>query len=170
MSRPGTTDLHALRLIAAGRLAADPATGVVLADGQPRGRTVSGYTRIYCAGVTMMAHRIVWMVARGPIPADNVINHRDGNGLNNRLANLEAISQQQNVLHAIRDNRYRGTYPGDVVDADFARAAIELPADASRQQILDLLGIRPASQDEESIEDLMRATAAPLRRPHWKIA
>ena len=106
-----TTDEHALRLIAAGRIVVDPATGVVLVDGKPRGftdRTNGGYNRVHAQGVTMMAHRIVWMFVHGPISAGRVINHRDGNRLNNRIDNLEAITVRQNNQHAHGNPNYRG--------------------------------------------------------------
>lgn len=163
----GSSDAHALRMIQAGRIVADPATGVVLVDGRPVGTTNkrTGYNHVYCAGRSMLAHRIVWLFANGPIPDGHVINHRDGNRRNNRLANLEAVTQRQNVLHAIRDNRYRGTYPGEAVDADTAAraAALAVRGDVTRQDVLALLGVEPEAEDE-TIEALMRAPSTTSRR------
>jgi len=111
-TQPGSTDAHALRLIHTGRIVADPTTGVILVDGTPRGYTSSsGYTRIVAAGVYLQSHRVVWLYCHGPIPPGHVINHRDGNRRNNRIANLEAVTPRQNALHARRSPNYRGTYP-----------------------------------------------------------
>jgi len=49
------------------------------------------------------AHRVVWMVANGrTIPKGLEINHRNGNGEDNRPQNLEVVSASQNMTHAIR--------------------------------------------------------------------
>src|SRR3990167_10124201 len=52
---------------------------------------------------TVNAHRIVWMLANGqPIPDGLEVNHRNGDGLDNRPENLEIVTGSQNVTHAIR--------------------------------------------------------------------
>ena len=55
------------------------------------------------------AHRLV---AEYFIPNPNnfpVVNHKDGNKLNNTVDNLEWVSQQENVLHAYRNNLIKKT-------------------------------------------------------------
>lgn len=47
------------------------------------------------------AHRIAWSTLRGPIPPGRVVNHLDGNKGNNAPGNLEVVTHQQNVRHAI---------------------------------------------------------------------
>ena len=49
-------------------------------------------------------HRIVYMFFNGAICENLVINHIDGNKLNNKIDNLEAISQKQNIQHAFKNN------------------------------------------------------------------
>lgn len=49
-------------------------------------------------------HRIVYMFFNGLIDENLVINHIDGNKLNNKLENLEAVSQEYNVQHAFKNN------------------------------------------------------------------
>lgn len=60
--------------------------GLPLRDDMPRGR--------------VMAHRVLWESVNGPLPADQVINHLDGDKQNNRPSNLEGVSQSGNMLHA----------------------------------------------------------------------
>lgn len=137
------SDATALRLIQAGRIQADPDTGVIAVDGTPRGYNTHGYQRIHAAGQNMMAHRVMWLYVHGHIPDGHVINHRDGNRKNNRITNLEAVTQRQNLHHARRHAAYNGTYPGDAVDAGLASRAARLATQPTitREDVLALLGI-----------------------------
>lgn len=47
--------------------------------------------------VGVKKHHIIWVAFRGPIPADCIINHIDGDRTNNALANLECISERPDV-------------------------------------------------------------------------
>ena len=42
-------------------------------------------------------HRLVWALLKGKIEDGRVIDHIDGNRLNNRIENLQLIEQRQNV-------------------------------------------------------------------------
>jgi hypothetical protein len=44
-------------------------------------------------------HRLVAVVFLG-FHSDKVVNHKDGNKINNQLSNLEWITQKENVIHA----------------------------------------------------------------------
>lgn len=128
----GSTDAHALRLIAERRILCDPATGVILVDGIPRGISHgSGYQRIYAAGVYMQSHRVIWLSVHGPIRDGYVINHIDGNRRNNRLENLEAVTQRQNVQHAHDTPNYHRNVPermiAEPVDEDAIEHLMETP-------------------------------------------
>ncbi|MHB9029015.1 MAG: HNH endonuclease [Candidatus Latescibacterota bacterium] len=48
-----------------------------------------------------MAHRIVYSHFKGEIPDGMYINHIDGNPRNNALSNLEAVTPEVNLRHAI---------------------------------------------------------------------
>lgn len=51
-------------------------------------------------------HRLVFEYFKHPIPAKMVINHIDGVKNNNRIDNLECISQSQNIKHAYDNGLY----------------------------------------------------------------
>lgn len=48
----------------------------------------------------ILAHRLIWMAAYGPILPKLQINHINGIKTDNRLFNLEVVTNQQNVQHA----------------------------------------------------------------------
>ena len=50
----------------------------------------------------MYLHRCVWEAFRGPIPAGMTVNHIDGDKANNRLDNLELLTNAENSEHAFR--------------------------------------------------------------------
>jgi len=55
----------------------------------------SRYRQTWLNGRRTYVHRRVWEEHRGPIPAGAVIHHKDGNRLNNRIENLELITNQK---------------------------------------------------------------------------
>lgn len=46
---------------------------------------------------TLLAHRIVWIMERGPIPPEMLIDHANGDNCDNRLANLRLATHAQNM-------------------------------------------------------------------------
>ena len=50
----------------------------------------------------VLAHRLVWTVLQGEIPAKLDINHLDGNKHHNHPKNLETATRSRNHLHAYR--------------------------------------------------------------------
>jgi hypothetical protein len=48
------------------------------------------------------AHRLVYLAFYGTIPAGLVINHRNNDGTDNRLANLELATAKHNIRHAVK--------------------------------------------------------------------
>ena len=53
-------------------------------------------------------HRLVWEAFNGPIPGRLEVNHKDLDRANNRLENLELVTHQQNVQHAIDAYKSQG--------------------------------------------------------------
>lgn len=60
----------------------------------------SGYCSIKIRGSFFYVHRVVAMTFRGPPPDGSTwqVHHRDGNPSNNRLDNVEYVTQSQNTL------------------------------------------------------------------------
>jgi len=52
-------------------------------------------------GKFLLVHRIIYrrFNGQGSLQADLVVNHKDGNSLNNKAINLELVSRQENSLH-----------------------------------------------------------------------
>lgn len=65
-------------------------------------------------GKKALAHRLVWQIVYGYVP--NVIDHADGDPLNNRIANLSNGSQQQNMHNTRKNKHNRSGVTGICVD------------------------------------------------------
>lgn len=59
----------------------------------------SGYKRLQINGQSLLVHRLIAEAFISKIPDGYVVNHRDSNGKNNCLSNLEIVSNVQNSLH-----------------------------------------------------------------------
>lgn len=80
-------------------------------DGRPLSRLCrNGYymvRKMYANHVYhFMEHRVVWYFVHGSIDPDKVINHKDFDRTNNRIENLELISQKANVAYSQKSGRY----------------------------------------------------------------
>lgn len=71
------------------------------------GKSKSPYLRVKANGVYYLSHRLIASVLIGrELKHDEVINHKDGNTLNNNLINLEIVTHKENVRHAVTNNLY----------------------------------------------------------------
>ncbi len=62
------------------------------------GCEASGYIKIKIDGKKYSAHRLAWLYVYGE-PPNKVIDHIDGDGLNNRIDNLRDCTMQQNNMN-----------------------------------------------------------------------
>lgn len=71
-----------------------------------------GYVQVKIDGKPYKAHRVIFLLINGFLP--DVIDHIDGNPANNRIENLRACTQQQNVFNAgtrsTNTSGYTGVY------------------------------------------------------------
>lgn len=74
---------------------------------------LDGYKRVSVDGVALKQHRVVWALAYGEWPPEQV-DHIDGDRANNRPSNLRLageVGNQRNVLkHCRNTSGYRGVY------------------------------------------------------------
>lgn len=56
-----------------------------------------GYWRVTHRGSSYRIHRIIWALVNGRDPGELVVDHRDGDPLNNSPDNLRACTQSQNL-------------------------------------------------------------------------
>lgn len=68
----------------------------------------------------MQVHRLVWIVYRGLIKDDRVLNHKDGIKTNNSLFNLELVSDSCNVRHAHQNNLVTVQRGGEKPNSNFS--------------------------------------------------
>jgi hypothetical protein len=72
--------------------------------------TDSGYARINLSGPNgrrhFFVHRLVALAFIGEPPEGHVINHIDHNPLNNRLSNIEYVTQRENIHKSIDAGRW----------------------------------------------------------------
>lgn len=59
----------------------------------------NGYWRLNIQRKAHLAHRIIWEMVNGPIPAGAVIDHINGNAKDNRIENLRLATISQNGLN-----------------------------------------------------------------------
>jgi hypothetical protein len=59
-----------------------------------------GYHRVnFGSGLRCLVHRLVWFVARGPIPEGFEVNHKNGAKLSNGVDELELVTSSGNAAH-----------------------------------------------------------------------
>jgi transposase len=116
----------------------------------PRGCTSYHYYTLSVGRqpVRVSAHRLVASAFIGQIPKGFVVNHKDGNGLNNTVANLEIVTQQANCIHAWQIHEDTETVESVFADfrAGYCRADIAYRNGISEETVDDWLARkRPAS-------------------------
>lgn len=86
----------------------DPEQGLILSSSYWGDRAIGsergGYLRVRIGynGKHVSSHRVIWEYVNGPSDLDLTINHIDGNGLNNKIDNLELISNGDNIRLAYK--------------------------------------------------------------------
>ena len=73
-----------------------------------------GYLRVRKDGKEYRAHRLIWEMHNGPISIDMLIDHIDGDRLNNRIENLRLATRQQNNANSL-GSRHGSELPKGIV-------------------------------------------------------
>jgi hypothetical protein len=76
------------------------------------------YRLVQIDGIKHKAHRLAWLYVHGKLP-DDQIDHIDGDGLNNRIANLRDVTSRENC----RNTRLRSTNKSGVVGVYFQKSS-----------------------------------------------
>lgn len=147
----GKNDRFIAEAIASGDVTADDSGGIYL-GGEPmrQGSAGNGYLRVRYEGRQLLAHRVVYWCQRGPIPAGYVVNHMNLARYDNRIVNLEAITQQQNLAHAAGTASYCRVRPTDidVVDSDWLVRVLDLARSGNvSADDVNALRSRPVDRD-----------------------
>jgi hypothetical protein len=75
------------------------------------------YVHVRCDGgakhQNVCVHKLVALTWLGTRPVNCVVNHKDGNRLNNAVSNLEWCTQSDNVKHAVSQGKGRGETNGN---------------------------------------------------------
>lgn len=66
--------------------------------------TPKGYMRVRIKNKTYQLHRIVALTWLNKIEGKDQVNHKDGDKTNNKIDNLEWVTNQENRDHAVKNN------------------------------------------------------------------
>jgi len=80
--------------------------------GDRLGCVAEGYVKCKFKQKQYSVHRIIYEMHYGQIPPGYLIDHIDGNGLNNDINNLRIVTPEQNVRNTARQKRNKSGYPG----------------------------------------------------------
>jgi HNH endonuclease len=69
-----------------------------------------GYVVLGIAGKRYYAHRLAWFYMTGAWP--DMIDHRDGDGLNNKWENLRIASKRENAMNSKKSATNKSGYKG----------------------------------------------------------
>lgn len=88
---------------------AGPKRTVGAVVGSPNTR---GYLQVGIGGVIYYAHRLIYILHNGDIPDGLVIDHIDRNPANNKIENLQAITQRNNSRKSVINSRNTSGFKG----------------------------------------------------------
>lgn len=101
-------------------------------------------------------HRLVWEAHVGEIPKDFVVNHINADKKDNRLINLETVTQSQNVAHAVNLSLYPKRHGSKNDNAKLTEAEVVLILGRRGEQCTAIA--RDFGVSRCAVSDIMRGT------------
>ena len=80
------------------------------------------YWRVKYKNKSPQVHRIIWQLQYGDIPDGLVVDHIDGNSLNNNLNNLRLVTQEENCKNRRKSKNNSSGHHGVTIDSYSCRA------------------------------------------------
>ena len=84
-------------------------------------RTKIQYWRVGLKSILYSVHRVVWEMFQGTLQDGYIVDHIDGNGLNNSLPNLRAVPHTNNMRNKVMDKRNTSGATGVSLDGNYWR-------------------------------------------------
>ena len=103
-------------------------TGKVVVCSETKGQR---YLRILVDGKAKPLHRIIFMLLNGYIP--KIIDHIDGNKLNNKIENLREVTQQQNCLNRKHHKNSKSPYKNVIWNNSAKKWAVTMQVNGKRK-------------------------------------
>jgi hypothetical protein len=103
-------------------------TGEVVVCSETKGQR---YLRILVDGKPRPLHRMIFMLLNGYIP--KIIDHIDGNKLNNKIENLREVSQQQNCLNRKHHKNSKSPYKNVMWNESAKKWAVTMQVNGKRK-------------------------------------
>lgn len=116
--------------------------------GEQVGSNHRGYLRVGFQGKNYLVHRLCWYMYHQEEP--EVIDHIDGNTLNNKISNLRSVTHQVNSI-----NREFPEYPGVYWEADRQRYRVQYRKDGKLYNV----GRYETKEQAELVSKLAREEA-----------
>jgi hypothetical protein len=123
--------------------------------GKPAGNydPKAGYVRIGIDYATFLAHRLAWLLAYGEQP-NGPVDHIDGDGLNNRLANLRVVTAQQNQQNQAKRADNKSGFTGVFYRSDRAKWMASIRVNGSSKNIGHFASVQEAAAARQQAEVL----------------
>ena len=135
--------------------------------------TGEGYVHIrHKDGSSETAHRVIWEAAMGPIPSDRQINHKNGIKSDNRIANLEVVTPQENIRHAYDTGLASNAGPRSprhVLTEDQVRAIRAMPSSggSERETARSIMAVMELPVGETTVRDIRAGRTWQMPLPEY---